>query len=99
MLNSKGNQEKCLKKNVNFITFSFEFWRLREGDYGSGDQDRVICLQVHGDAAVSGFDKKSFSETVHILKFEIFFLKGKELFKKLFRSAKCHILVLAVLST
>jgi probable 2-oxoglutarate dehydrogenase E1 component DHKTD1 len=29
--------------------------RIQEGDYGTGNMgDRVICLQVHGDAAVSG---------------------------------------------
>ncbi|KAI9563198.1 hypothetical protein GHT06_010655 [Daphnia sinensis] len=29
--------------------------RIQEGDYGSGNMgDRVICLQVHGDAAISG---------------------------------------------
>nr|CAH0103087.1 unnamed protein product [Daphnia galeata] len=29
--------------------------KIQEGDYGTGNMgDRVICLQVHGDAAVSG---------------------------------------------
>lgn len=29
--------------------------RIKEGDYGTGRTgDRVVCLQVHGDAAIAG---------------------------------------------
>lgn len=42
--------------NISFIKiFIFGCLRIQEGDYGSGNMgDRVICLQVHGDAAISG---------------------------------------------
>lgn len=53
--------------------------RIQEGDYGTGNMgDRVICLQVHGDAAVSG---------CYFILF--FFLLAQYFFFFWFRSRNC----------
>ena len=49
---------------------------LKEGDYGTGPLgDRAICLQIHGDAAVSGITFKNF--IIHCMDLLLFVLQFK----------------------
>ena len=72
--------------------------RIQEGDYGTGNMgDRVICLQVHGDAAVSGC---YFIYLFFLLaQFVFFSVKVKELCKKRSHLVKFHILMSGALYT